>query len=117
MSVSHSSRLNKLVREQYMKLPQDGLVQVTYVWIDGSGEGVRCKTRTLGKEPKSIEGNGAASPHAGGGRHGGRAPAVGAWRGGGGCCPPGWHPLQGSHGALAGGRKSSVLHHRGLLNP
>lgn len=71
MSVSHSSRLNKLVREQYMKLPQDGLVQVTYVWIDGSGEGVRCKTRTLDKEPKSIEGNGAASPHAGGGRHGG----------------------------------------------
>ncbi|NWQ77626.1 GLNA synthetase, partial [Columbina picui] len=43
MSVSHSSRLNKLVREQYMRLPQDGLVQVTYVWIDGSGEGVRCK--------------------------------------------------------------------------
>nr|XP_009500499.1 PREDICTED: glutamine synthetase-like [Phalacrocorax carbo] len=25
MSVSHSSRLNKLVREQYMRLPQDGL--------------------------------------------------------------------------------------------
>lgn len=62
MSVSHSSRLNKLVREQYMRLPQDGLVQVTYVWIDGSGEGVRCKSRTLDKEPKSIEGNTAASP-------------------------------------------------------
>lgn len=59
MSVSHSSRLNKLVREQYMRLPQDGLVQVTYVWIDGSGEGVRCKSRTLDKEPKSIEGNAA----------------------------------------------------------
>ncbi|NXX95355.1 GLNA synthetase, partial [Centropus bengalensis] len=55
MSVSHSSRLNKLVREQYVRLPQDGLVQVTYVWIDGSGEGVRCKSRTLDKEPKSIE--------------------------------------------------------------
>lgn len=62
MSVSHSSRLNKLVREQYMRLPQGGLVQVTYVWIDGSGEGVRCKSRTLDKEPKSIEGNPAASP-------------------------------------------------------
>lgn len=58
MSVSHSSRLNKLVREQYMRLPQDGRVQVTYVWIDGSGEGVRCKSRTLDKEPKSIEGKG-----------------------------------------------------------
>uniref|UniRef100_A0A8B9TLS2 Glutamine synthetase n=1 Tax=Anas platyrhynchos TaxID=8839 RepID=A0A8B9TLS2_ANAPL len=55
MSVSHSSRLNKLVREQYMRLPQGGQVQVTYVWIDGSGEGVRCKSRTLDKEPKSIE--------------------------------------------------------------
>ncbi|XP_025915539.1 glutamine synthetase [Apteryx rowi] len=55
MSVSHSSKLNKLVREQYMKLPQGDLVQVTYVWIDGSGEGVRCKSRTLEKEPKSIE--------------------------------------------------------------
>lgn len=62
MSVSHSSRLNKLVREQYMRLPQDGRVQVTYVWIDGSGEGVRCKSRTLDKEPKSIEGNAAAGP-------------------------------------------------------
>lgn len=62
MSVSHSSRLNKLVREQYMRLPQDGRVQVTYVWIDGSGEGVRCKSRTLDKEPKSIEGKEAACP-------------------------------------------------------
>ena len=62
MSVSHSSRLNKLVREQYMRLPQDGSVQVTYVWIDGSGEGVRCKSRTLDKEPKGIEGNAAAHP-------------------------------------------------------
>lgn len=61
MSVSHSSRLNKLVREQYMRLPQGGQVQVTYVWIDGSGEGVRCKSRTLDKEPKSIEGNAATS--------------------------------------------------------
>lgn len=71
MSVSHSSRLNKLVREQYMRLPQDGRVQVTYVWIDGSGEGVRCKSRTLDKEPKSIEGNAAAVPPGDGWRGGG----------------------------------------------
>ncbi|PIO24037.1 hypothetical protein AB205_0163850 [Aquarana catesbeiana] len=55
MSVSHSSRLNNGVREQYMKLPQAGMVQVTYVWIDGTGEGIRCKTKTLDYEPKSIE--------------------------------------------------------------
>ncbi|KAL8174825.1 UNVERIFIED_CONTAM: hypothetical protein K2H54_054333 [Gekko kuhli] len=55
MSVSHSSKLNKVVRDQYMKLPQGDKVLVTYVWIDGSGEGVRCKTRTLNQEPKCIE--------------------------------------------------------------
>lgn len=90
MSVSHSSRLNKLVREQYMRLPQDGLVQVTYVWIDGSGEGVRCKSRTLDKEPKSIEGNAALDDGWRGGR---RRASLGKsfgvlWAvGAGTCCP------------------------------
>ncbi|XP_040298407.1 glutamine synthetase-like [Bufo bufo] len=55
MSVSHSSRLNKSLREKYMKLPQKDMVQVMYIWIDGTGENVRCKTRTLNYEPKSIE--------------------------------------------------------------
>uniref|UniRef100_A0A8D0BPS7 Glutamine synthetase n=1 Tax=Salvator merianae TaxID=96440 RepID=A0A8D0BPS7_SALMN len=55
MSVSHSSKLNKAVRDQYMKLPQGSKVLATYVWIDGSGEGLRCKTRTLNQEPKSVE--------------------------------------------------------------
>ncbi|KAH0615525.1 hypothetical protein JD844_004897 [Phrynosoma platyrhinos] len=55
MSVSHSSKLNKGVRDQYMKLPQGKKVLVTYIWIDGTGEGLRCKTRTLNKEPKGPE--------------------------------------------------------------
>ncbi|CAI5764623.1 glutamine synthetase-like [Podarcis lilfordi] len=55
MSVSHSSKLNKVVRDQYMKLPLGDKVLVTYIWIDGTGEGLRCKTRTLSQEPKTIE--------------------------------------------------------------
>ncbi|CAH2316838.1 glutamine synthetase [Pelobates cultripes] len=54
-AVSLSSYLIKGLKEQYMKLPQGGKVQVTYVWIDKNGEGVCCKTKTLDYEPKSIE--------------------------------------------------------------
>ncbi|XP_028319006.1 glutamate-ammonia ligase (glutamine synthase) c [Gouania willdenowi] len=53
--VSSSSRLNKSVRQQYMVLPQHGKVQVTYVWIDGSGQGLRNKTRTLDQEPTGVQ--------------------------------------------------------------
>lgn len=56
-SASLSSRLNKAVRQQYMSLPQGNTCMVTYVWIDGTGEGVRSKTRTLYEEPKTPEGN------------------------------------------------------------
>ncbi|XP_071820416.1 glutamine synthetase-like [Apostichopus japonicus] len=39
----------------YMALPQDGKVQVMYVWIDGSGETMRAKTKTMDFVPKSFE--------------------------------------------------------------
>lgn len=55
-SVSLSSRLDKSVRQHYLSLPQGGKCQVTYVWIDGTGEEVRGKTRTLDSEPKSTKG-------------------------------------------------------------
>ncbi|XP_062268819.1 glutamine synthetase-like [Platichthys flesus] len=54
-SLSLSSSLNKSLRQQYLNLPQDGKCQVTYIWIDGRGEDVRAKTRTLDTEPKGLE--------------------------------------------------------------
>ncbi|XP_012685656.2 glutamine synthetase-like [Clupea harengus] len=55
MSVSDSSLLSKALRQHYLTLPQGKKCQVTYVWIDGSGEGLRNKARTLEEEPKSIK--------------------------------------------------------------
>ena len=51
------SKTNKAVLDKYMELPQpDDKVQAMYIWIDGSGEGLRAKTRTMDFEPKAPEG-------------------------------------------------------------
>ncbi len=50
---------NKTVLDRYLalKIPDD-TCQATYVWIDGTGEYVRCKTRTMNFIPKKPEGKG-----------------------------------------------------------
>ncbi|CAL8092905.1 unnamed protein product [Calicophoron daubneyi] len=52
----HRSRDPKAILASYYRLPQPAdTVQVMYIWIDGSGEGLRCKTMTVDKVPKSAE--------------------------------------------------------------
>jgi len=47
---------NPVTYEHYMSLPiPKDRVLCEYIWIGGSGQDLRCKTRTISKAPKSVE--------------------------------------------------------------
>jgi len=47
--------LNKSAMSKYMDLDtSDQIVQAMYIWIDGTGESLRCKSRSLTKKPKTV---------------------------------------------------------------
>lgn len=43
------------VLDKYAKLDQGKRIQALYIWIDGTGEGIRCKTKTLDEKPDSTD--------------------------------------------------------------
>lgn len=54
---SPNARINKTILDRYLALPlEENIVQATYVWIDGTGEDLRCKDRTLDFIPSSPKG-------------------------------------------------------------
>lgn len=45
---SPNAHIDKTILNRYLSLPLDkDIVQATYIWIDGTGENLRCKDRTL----------------------------------------------------------------------
>jgi len=49
--------LDKNILNYHMTLEQpEDKIQALYIWIDGTGQGVRCKTKTIDGIPETAEG-------------------------------------------------------------
>ena len=55
-NMSAHKQLDKSITDRFMALEQGDRVQVMYIWIDGTGQGMRAKTRTLEEEPTRPSG-------------------------------------------------------------
>ena len=53
-----TAHISKEILSRYMSLEANGRVMCEYLWIDGTGEGIRSKCRTMEFEPKDPKGNG-----------------------------------------------------------
>lgn len=51
---SSHTQLSDEVLAEFRKLPQHGKIMAEYIWIGGSGQDLRCKTRTFAKKPESV---------------------------------------------------------------
>lgn len=56
LELSPNALIDKSILDRYANLPcSDDKVIATYIWIDGTGEEVRAKDRTLDRVPKTPQ--------------------------------------------------------------